>query len=77
MIDTGKSVAHEMKVPVIVCPTIAATDAPCSALSVIYMEEGVFERYAVLSTNPQCVLVDTNIVVHAPVRYLISGMGGC
>jgi len=45
VIDTGKAVAHDMKVPVIIVPTIAATDAPCSALSVIYSDEGVFERY--------------------------------
>lgn len=75
VIDTGKAVAYEMKIPVIICPTIAATDAPCSALSVVYTEEGVFERYLVLPTNPQCVLVDTNIVAQAPVRYLVSGMG--
>ena len=75
VIDTGKAVAYEMKVPVIVVPTIAATDAPCSALSVIYTEDGVFERYLVLPKNPDCVLVDTAIVAQAPVEYLVSGMG--
>ncbi|MBW1979607.1 MAG: glycerol dehydrogenase [Deltaproteobacteria bacterium] len=75
VIDTGKAVAHELKVPVIVVPTIAATDAPCSALSVIYTEEGVFDRYLVLPRNPECVLVDTAIVAKAPVHYLVSGMG--
>ena len=75
VIDTGKAVAYEMKVPVIVVPTIAATDAPCSALSVIYTEDGVFERYLVLPKNPDCVLVDTDIVANAPVNYLVSGMG--
>lgn len=74
-IDTGKAVAYEMKLPVIVVPTIAATDAPCSALSVIYAEEGVFERYLVLPNNPQCVLVDTAVCAQAPVRYMVSGMG--
>ncbi len=75
VIDTGKAVAHEMKVPVIVVPTIAATDAPCSALSVIYTDEGVFSRYLVLPRNPNCVLVDTAVVAQAPVNYLVSGMG--
>jgi glycerol dehydrogenase len=74
-IDTGKATAYEMKVPLIIAPTIAATDAPCSALSVIYTEEGVFERYLVLPKNPDCVLVDTHIVAQAPVEYLVSGMG--
>ena len=75
VIDTGKAVAYEMKVPVIVIPTIAATDAPCSALSVVYTDDGVFERYLVLPKNPDCVLVDTAIVAQAPVNYLVSGMG--
>jgi len=74
-IDTGKAVAFEMKIPVIIVPTIAATDAPCSALSVVYTEEGVFERYLVLPKNPDCVLVDTRIIAQAPVGYLVSGMG--
>jgi glycerol dehydrogenase len=75
VIDTGKAVAYEMKIPVIIVPTIAATDAPCSALSVIYTEDGVFDRYLVLPKNPDCVLVDTAIVAQAPVHFLVSGMG--
>jgi glycerol dehydrogenase len=75
VIDTGKAVAHELKIPVIIIPTIAATDAPCSALSVIYTEDGVFSRYLVLPKNPDCVLVDTAIVAQAPVEFLVSGMG--
>lgn len=75
VIDTGKAVAYELKLPVLIVPTIAATDAPCSALSVIYTEEGIFERYLVLPKNPDCVLVDTWIVAQAPVEYLVSGMG--
>lgn len=75
VIDTGKAVAYEMNVQVIVVPTIAATDAPCSALSVIYTDEGVFARYLVLPKNPDCVLVDTQICAEAPERYLVSGMG--
>jgi glycerol dehydrogenase len=75
VIDTGKAVAYELKVPVIIVPSIAATDAPCSALSVIYTEDGVFERYLVLPKNPDCVLVDTAVVAQAPVHFLVSGMG--
>ncbi len=74
-IDTGKAVAHAAKLPIIVVPTIAATDAPCSALAVIYTEDGVFDRYLVLPKNPDCVLVDTKIIAAAPVQFLVSGMG--
>ncbi len=74
-IDAGKAVAHEMKLPVIVVPTVISTDAPCSALSVVYSEKGEFERYLPLRKNPDCVLVDTAVVAQSPVRFLVAGMG--
>lgn len=74
-LDTAKAVAHYMGIPVAIIPTIAATDAPCSALSVLYTEEGVFEEYLVLPTNPNLVLVDTAIIAKAPARLFVSGMG--
>lgn len=74
-LDTSKAVAYEMKKPVAIVPTLASTDAPCSALSVIYTEEGEFKRYLVLDKNPDLVLLDTKIVVNAPSRFLVAGMG--
>lgn len=74
-IDTGKAVSHEMNIPIIVSPTTAATDAPCSGEAVIYSDEGVFEREIVLSKNPDCVIVDTAIIANAPTVFLVSGMG--
>ena len=73
--DTAKAAAHYAGAPVVIVPTIASTDAPCSALSVIYTEEGVFERYLFLPANPTVVLVDTDIVAAAPARLLVAGMG--
>jgi len=74
-LDTAKAAAYEAKLPVAIMPTIAATDAPCSALSVIYTPEGEFKRYLILPRNPELVLVDTQIIANAPVRLLVSGMG--
>lgn len=74
-LDTAKAVAYNTKIPVITAPTIASTDAPTSALSVIYTEEGVFEKYLILPKNPEIVLMDTNIISKAPTRLLVSGMG--
>lgn len=73
--DTAKAAAYYAGAPVVIVPTIASTDAPCSALSVIYTDEGVFERYLFLPANPTVVLVDTDIVAAAPARLLVSGMG--
>lgn len=75
ILDTAKAVGYYSKKPVIIVPTIASTDAPCSALTVLYTDEGVFDRYLFLPNNPNLVLVDTNIVVNAPSRLLVSGMG--
>ena len=73
--DTAKSVAYKLKLPVVIAPTIASTDAPCNALAVIYTKESKFKRYLVLPQNPNIGLVDTSVIVNAPVRFLVSGMG--
>lgn len=75
ILDTAKAVAYYKKAPVLICPTIASTDAPCSALSVIYTDEGVFEEYLFLPANPNMVLMDTEIIAKSPVRLTVSGMG--
>ena len=74
-LDTAKAVAYYNSIPMLICPTIASTDAPCSALSVIYTEDGVFEEYLFLPANPNMVLMDTEIVTKSPVRLTVSGMG--
>jgi hypothetical protein len=50
-LDTAKAIAHELNVPAAVVPTLASTDAPCSALAVIYTAEGSFKRYLDLPKN--------------------------
>ena len=74
-LDTAKAVSYYAKIPVVIVPTIASTDAPCSALSVIYTDEGVFSEYLFLSKNPDLVIMDTKIIANAPVRLLAAGMG--
>lgn len=75
ILDTAKAVSYFEKSPVVIVPTIASTDAPCSALSVIYTDEGIFSKYLMLPKNPDLVLIDTEVVAKAPVRLLVSGMG--
>lgn len=74
-LDTAKAVAYKSKLPVVISPTIASTDAPTSALSVIYTELGAFDSYLFYPTNPDIVVMDTNIIASAPARLLVSGMG--
>ncbi|MDP0506036.1 MAG: glycerol dehydrogenase [Fusobacterium sp. JB019] len=74
-LDTAKAIAYYSKLPVISSPTIASTDAPTSALSVIYTDSGVFDKYLMLPKNPEIVLMDTSLISKAPTRLLVSGMG--
>ncbi len=74
-IDTAKIAADRANIPVLVVPTIASTDAPCSGCAVIYSEHGEFESVEYQKLNPAAVLVDTAIIARAPVRFLVAGMG--
>ncbi|CZQ98152.1 alcohol dehydrogenase iron-type [Trichococcus palustris] len=74
IIDTAKGVAADCGLPVVIVPTSVSTDAPTSALSVIYSEDGSFEAYRYYDRNPDLVLVDTAIVIQAPIRFFASGM---
>jgi glycerol dehydrogenase len=74
-LDTAKATAFSLRLPVVIVPTTASTDAPCSALAVIYTKEGKFKRNLPLPQNPNLVLVDTEVIANAPVRFLIAGIG--
>lgn len=74
-IDTAKASAYYEKLPVVIIPTVAATDAPCTGLSVIYNDDGTFSNYIFYPKNPDTVIVDTSIIAKAPVKFLIAGMG--
>ena len=75
VIDAAKAVAHAVKARTAIVPTVASTDAPTSAVAVIYKESGEFSRYLFLPRNPDLVLMDTSVIAAAPVRFLVAGMG--
>lgn len=74
-VDAGKAIAHRLGIAVVIVPTLASNDAPCSALSVLYTPAGVYESVEFYPLNPLLVVVDTEIVAAAPERYLVAGMG--
>jgi len=76
-LDTAKAIGNKIGIPVVCLPTIASTDAPTSALSVIYTEPypGEFLEYKFWPRNPDLILVDTEIIAKAPARFLACGMG--
>ena len=75
VLDTARAVASDLNLPVVNCPTVASSDAPCSALSVVYTDEGVFQEYRIYRRNPDLVLVDTEVIARSPARLLVAGMG--
>jgi glycerol dehydrogenase len=75
VLDTSRAVAASLDLPAVNCPTVASSDAPCSALSVVYTEDGQFDRYNFYKRNPDLVLVDTSVIAQSPPRLLVAGMG--
>ena len=75
VLDTAKAVAHYADLPVVIAPTTASSDAPCSALSVVYHEDGSLDTLLHLRRNPDVVLVDSAVIVTASPRLFAAGMG--
>lgn len=75
VIDAARAAAAALDIGFISAPTLASSDAPCSALSVVYNADGTVSEYRIFKRNPDLVLVDTTVIASAPARLLIAGMG--
>lgn len=75
VLDTAKGIAYDTGLPMVIIPTVCATDAPCSSLSVMYTDDGVFDAYLFLDACPDVVIVDTEVIAKAPAEMLVAGMG--
>lgn len=75
VLDTSKIISQKLDAKNMIIPTLASSDAPCSAIAVLYTSEGIFKKGVKINSNPQVVLVDTEIITQAPVRLLVAGMG--
>lgn len=74
--DIVRTVGNRMKKTLVMIPTTASSDAPCSRVSVFYSEDGsCLVGDEVYTKSPDLVLVDTKLIAHAPARQLASGMG--
>ena len=74
-LDTAKGVAEKMGLPVFTFPTIAATCAGTTALSVVYKEDGNFEEFYFFNRPAVHCFIDLDIIANAPAIYLQAGMG--
>lgn len=74
-LDTAKNAAFLADLPVFTFPTIAATCAGTTALSVIYREDGSFSHFAFYPRPARHCFIDLDILARAPWQYLQAGMG--
>lgn len=74
-LDTSKEVADALKLPIVTVPTIAATCAAWTPLSVMYDDSGVCVGSHFQTHAPRAVYADTRVIAEAPHRYLVAGIG--
>tara|TARA_R110000751_G_scaffold259709_3_gene358986 strand:- start:23364 stop:24512 length:1149 start_codon:yes stop_codon:yes gene_type:complete len=74
-LDTAKGVALQLGSRLVIVPTIASSDAPTSRLIAIYDAQHRIIEVPCLKRNPDAVIVDTAILVAAPQRFFVAGMG--
>lgn len=74
-LDTAKAVANKLQKPIFTIPTIAATCAATTKLSVVYNEQGIFDTFYFYEAPPVHVFIDDEIIAKAPKCYLRAGIG--
>lgn len=74
-LDTAKGVAYQCGVPIVTMPTIAATCAAATALSVVYREDSTFESFYFFEKPAVHCFIDSEIIANAPAKYLRAGIG--
>jgi len=74
-IDTAKGVASLLNLPIITIPTIAATCAATTKLSVVYDSNHKFTEFMFYDNPPLHTFINSKIISKAPTKYLRAGMG--
>jgi uncharacterized oxidoreductase len=73
--DLVKSAAAKLKVPAVILPTLAATCAAWSSLSVMYDRQGSYVRFDVFPRSNALVLLDPAVIAASPPELLVAGIG--
>ncbi|HDZ57832.1 MAG TPA: glycerol dehydrogenase [Pseudomonas xinjiangensis] len=74
-LDTAKGVALKLEAACVSVPTIASNDGPASGAIAVYDEHHIMQDILHLPRNPELVLVDSQVIANAPVRFLRAGIG--
>ncbi|MBE5921803.1 MAG: iron-containing alcohol dehydrogenase family protein [Lachnospiraceae bacterium] len=75
VIDVAKGVGAKLELPVFTFPTIAATCAATTALSVVYREDGNFDSFYFFERPAYHCFIDLTVISQAPWKYLQAGIG--
>lgn len=75
LLDTAKALARRLGLPFVGIPTIAATCAAWTPLSVWYNDAGQALHFEIFADANFLVLVEPEIVLNAPEEYLLAGIG--
>lgn len=75
LLDTAKAVARRLSLPFVAIPTIAATCAAWTPLSVWYNDAGQALHFEIFDDANFLVLVEPRIILNAPAEYLLAGIG--
>jgi glycerol dehydrogenase len=74
VLDAAKLAAEKIGMPCVTVPTIAATCAAWTPLTVLYTADGAQDEYVFLKKSPALIVADMEILKKTPQRYLHSGI---
>jgi glycerol dehydrogenase-like iron-containing ADH family enzyme len=74
-LDAAKLIAFKQDCPIVTIPSCGATCAAWTALSNIYTDEGAFRYDVGLFRCPDLLILDYELVLTAPKRTLVAGIG--
>ncbi|MBC1553831.1 iron-containing alcohol dehydrogenase family protein [Listeria booriae] len=73
--DLAKAIAVHLELAVVILPTLAATCAAWTPLSVMYDAHGEMLQYDIFARSNGLVLVDPEVILDSPVELMIAGIG--
>ena len=74
-IDSGKAVARKLEARFVSVPTIASNDGPASNAIAVYDDSHHLVDILFMRRNPDLVLVDSQVIISAPLVFLRAGLG--
>lgn len=75
-LDAARAAAALHRLPLVAVPTVAATGAACSSVSVLTDKNGVVRETRAFGVHAAAVVVDSSLVARQSPRSLVAGMGG-